>query len=131
MTLYKNICTLIFLVAISSSCLDNVSLKETDLKKYPWLDPFISQCGNSEFKGSSNIDLGTMIFSYKISHDNSNDLIIRLDSIANTEEWVIFKESELSRKYSKSVSKDEKDGGAIILKVEIDTVNNRLLFEID
>jgi hypothetical protein len=100
MTLYKNICTLIFLVAISSACLDNVSLKETDLKKYPWLDPFISEYSNSEFKGNSNIDLGTMIFSYKISLDNSNDVIIQLDSVANTEEWVIFKVAQLSRKYS-------------------------------
>ena len=131
MTLNKNKLILIIIVGILSSCTDVVSLKETDLKKYPWLDPFISDYSNSEFKGRLNIDLGTMIFSFNISFDNGKDVIIRLDSIANAEDWVIFQESKLSRKYSKHVSNNVKDGGTIVLNAEVDTINNRLLFVVD
>jgi hypothetical protein len=130
MNILKKSLLLNFLTFILFSCNDIAIMQESDLKKYPWLTAFISASNYSEFEGTHNIDIGTIEFSYKIAGGKSNRVFVQLDSIAKKDNWEILKSTDLNREYSKRVSKDIKDGGNILLKIELDTIHNKLLYNI-
>jgi hypothetical protein len=113
---------------IMLSCSDNVKVNESDLNKYPWLIPFIKEC--TDIKGIHNIDLGTIEFSCKISMQDYNKIFSQFDSIANIEQWKTLKMSKLKREFFKRVSQYDKDGGDIVINIEIDATQNRLFFSI-
>nr|NQU89386.1 hypothetical protein [Bacteroidota bacterium] len=112
------------------SCTDNIELKQSDLNKYHWLAPFITVDKFEDFRGFHNIDLGTIEFSYKVSLKAKNDLFIKYDSIALTEQWETIKKNDLERIFSRKVSQDQKDGGCITINIISDTLHRRQIFKI-
>ena len=109
------------------SCSDNLDLKENDLKKYPWLTPFV-QSNIKDFEGKHNMDLGTLEFSFQES--SQSNALSKFDTIAQKEQWKVIKKSPSEREFSKVVSENFKEGETVI-KVYLDTVNHRLHFQVD
>lgn len=59
----KKLYLIIFLISVVLfSCSDNINFKENDLKKYPWLTPFL-QTNIKNFEGKHNMDSGILEFS--------------------------------------------------------------------
>ena len=126
MKIIKNGFIFISLISILLACSDNIPLKRSDLDKYPWLVPFLVGNNATEIKGSHNIDLGTLEFSYELPVN----ALLKIDSIAKAENWETIKKEELKREYSKLISEELKDGGHVLMKIEIDSKQNRILFDI-
>jgi hypothetical protein len=122
--------SLLILLVFSFSCFDNINITQSDIKKYPWLIPFISENKLIDFEGKHNTDLGTMDFSYKMNFKKADELFLSVDSIAKKELWNISGKSDLSREYSKTVSIFEKDGGFVKIEISIDTLNKRVKYKI-
>lgn len=121
---------IISLVIFMISCNDNVPLQKNDLEKYPWLTPFIIGYRNAEFKGFHNVDLGFLEFNYEISSKKLKNAFIRFDSIAEIENWETLKKSEFTREYTRSILINNKYDNQVLMKVEMDTIEQKLLFEI-
>ena len=86
---------------------------------------------NAEFKGFHNVDLGVLEFNYEISTINVNEIFIKFDSIAEFDKWKIVKKSELTREYTRSISQNEKYTNQVLIKIEMDTIEQKLFFEIE
>jgi hypothetical protein len=127
----KNGFIIISLLFFLISCSDIVPLQKSDLKKYPWLTPFTLDLRDAEFKGYHNIDLGILEFNYEISTINVNEIFIKFDSIAEFDKWKIVKKSELTREYTRSISQNEKYTNQVLIKIEMDTIEQKLFFEIE
>ncbi len=111
------------------SCSDNVGMKETDLKKYPWLTSFlISEI--KDFEGTHNIDIGTMRFSYAIPIKSKNGILVKIDSVAKNENWSLISSSVIGKEYSKMLNQLQADTEQTFVKIEIDTIENRIRFNI-
>ncbi|WP_285060212.1 hypothetical protein [Pedobacter ginsengisoli] len=105
---------------------DQLNTTESDLKKYPEIQPFI--LGHKEFEASHDIDLGLLKFSYKLNKFYSSP-IITLDSIAVHHKWTISLLSENERIYSKRIKSYPVDNEADSLYLKFDSDENRLFFE--
>lgn len=103
MDIFKN-GFILYLLVFLLSCSDNVTLTESDLKKYSWLTPFVNECNYTDFKGKHNIDIGKMEFEYNISDEKWNHILSKFDSIANNEEWETIIKTKRKRKFSKFIS---------------------------
>ncbi len=131
MNILKNDFILVSLIFTLFSCGDNVSLQKNDLRKYPWLTPFTNNLTDTEFEGFHNIDLGIIKFNYDISSKNCKSIFMRFDSIAEFEGWKTLKKSKLIREYTRSISQNAKYSNQIVMKIEMDTTEQKLLFEIE
>lgn len=110
------------------SC-DEISLKEQDVTKYPWLKPFLHQ-SIANFEGEHDLDKGTLSFNY-IYSSLDDDAFLYLDSIARVEQWKLIESSEASRKYSKCLYQYEADTGKTVIEINIDNRVNKIFFNIE
>lgn len=125
----KNYILLFIGVITFCSCSDNVDMQETDLKKHPWLTSFlISEIKN--FEGTHNIDIGTMQFSYAIPIKSKDGILINIDSVAKNENWSLISSSVIGREYSKTLKQFQADTEQTFVKIEIDTIENRIRFSV-
>ncbi|MBC7915444.1 MAG: hypothetical protein H7Y07_15135 [Pyrinomonadaceae bacterium] len=123
---------LYFLIAsilLLSACKERVSLNETDVTKYPWLKPFIHN-NILDFEGEHDIDLGILYFSYKSSLMEENSFLF-LDRVAHVNGWKLDQVTKINREYSKHLHQFEADTGKTIIRIELDTLENRLRYEVD
>ena len=104
---------------------DQVDVSEKDIKKYPDIVPFVLK--NQNFKGSHDMDLGWLHFSYQ--PETTNDLMIAMDSIAVKSGWEVRDESKSKRIYLKKIESYSADRGLDTLFVEYRSNENRLYFK--
>jgi len=104
-------------------------MRETDLQKYPWITSFLVEDIN-DFKGTHNIDIGTMQFSYTVSKGNKDSILTKMDSIAQNESWKLVGSSVKGREYSKAINQYPANAEQVIIKIEIDTIEKRIHFNI-
>lgn len=104
-------------------------MREADLKKYPWLASFLVSDVNN-FEGIQNIEIGTMQFSYTFSKGNKDSILNKLDHIAQSESWSLVSSSAKGREYSKALNEFPADTRQTIIKIEVDTIENRICFNI-
>jgi hypothetical protein len=104
---------------------DQVGVSEEDIKKYPEINVFV--LSNRDFKGSHDMDLGKLHFSYQPKFTNAP--IEKMDSIAEAGNWVIKKESNYRRVFLKEIKSYPADIGLDSLYVEFKPSENRLYFK--
>lgn len=125
-----SVLTIIVLVALFS-CGDNVKMKESDLYKYPWIIPFVKDLSNLEFSGTHNIDLGTIILEYNCSNIDYRDVFEKFDYVSDSCQWIVLSKTKYGRIFSKTVSKEDKDGGLIDMNISVDTIKQRICIRIE
>lgn len=104
---------------------DQVGISEDDVKKYPEINEFI--LSNKDFKGSHDMDLGKLHFSYQPKFTDSP--IEKMDSIAEARAWEIKKESNYRRIFLKEIKSYLADMAIDSLYVEFKPSENRLYFK--
>ncbi len=124
----RNYIILAIIFSAFNSCSDSLELEKSDLKKYPWLAPFLTT-DIVNFQGNQNIDLGIMHFSYAIPL-NIYGIPLKMDSVALKENWTIVNSSNTSKKYSKELNAFHTDKERTFIEINIDTIENRILFYI-
>ncbi len=112
------------------SCSDMVEMKEADLKKYPWLTSFLT-IEIKDFEGAHNVDIGAIRFSFKAPLESGNDFFTKIDSIAKRENWTLVGSSVISREYSKMLNQFKTDIEQTFVKIEIDTTEHRIRFNVE
>lgn len=120
--IYYNI--FVFFMLIFNSCGDNVIFDEKDIKKYPWLTPFITNHEYINFKGVHNIDLGVIRFNYEVSNDKIREILCKIDSVANKDQWETINKTRSNREFSKLIPEMKN----VNIKIKVDTVNNIFYF---
>ena len=73
-----------FIIFSLFSCNENLSLKEEDVVKYNYLEPFLSS-NKIDFKGNHNIDSEDFEFSYQVK--NTKSVLNEIDEKAKKENW--------------------------------------------
>lgn len=104
---------------------DQVGVSEDDVKKYPEINAFI--LSNEDFKGSHDMDLAKLRFSYQPKFIDAP--IEKIDSIAKARDWEIKKESGYRRIFLKEIKSYPADTGLDSLYVEFKPTENRLYFK--
>lgn len=104
---------------------DQVGVNEEDVKKYPDIAAFV--LSNRDFKGSHDMDMGKLYFSYQPIFPEPP--IKKMDSVAINGNWEIKKHSEFRRLYLKEIKSYPADTGLDSLFVEFKPKENKLFFK--
>lgn len=104
-------------------------MTEADLEKYPWLASFLVS-NIKHFEGKHNTDIGTIQFSYTMSLSQKDSILKTYDRISQNDNWLLVDSSANGREYSKALHEIPADTGQTIIKIELDTIDNRIRFTI-
>lgn len=114
--------TLILVIILGCNKLKN---NYQDIKKYPEIVPFVLD--STSFDGYHDYDNAIIQFSYKIN-PKKYDILVYMDSVAFSNNWVIKRSKKLERVYTKYISSFPADNFVDTLFVSTDTTKNLLKF---
>jgi hypothetical protein len=121
------VASILTIIILLISCSDNVDLKESDVIKYPWLKPFVIGTGN--LSGYHNMDLGTMNFKYEYD-DAYDEIVNRFNDTIIQYSWTVLSKDEGFWEIEKRFEVYGGQYELTYIKIEIDSLNEQVVFEI-
>ena len=126
--LYFNRILLIFFINLFISCNENIQLSVEDVKKYDYLNPFITN-DILKFQGIHNIDSGFFEFSYEVNH--LKDFLCKIEEEAKKESWNKEYLNNNTYLYSKKIEIYKSETNLVIVKVKFFDDSNRIHFKVE
>ena len=116
-----------FIILTLFSCNENLSLKEEDVLKYDYLQPFVLS-NKIDFAGQHNIDSEVFEFSYRV--ENIKNVLKEIDYRAKRENWnkQDIKGNNIS--YSKKIEIFKSKLTLVVVHIKILENEDRIYFEV-